>query len=558
MATYSLISKTENCKNCYKCIRNCPIKAISFENNRASIIHDECILCGTCYNVCPQQLKEIRTDVPKVKALLKWDKVIASIAPSHVAYYENTDISAIREALLKLGFFAVEETAIGATIVKKAYDEMINEGRDVVISSCCHSVNLLIEKRYPQCLSYLADVLSPMQAHGLNIRQRYGDEAKVVFIGPCISKKDEADHSDYIDAALTFEELDGWLKEAGITLDEKTAEPVEKSKARLFPKAGGIIDTMACERNDYQYIVVDGLNECMHTLEDLKNGKIHKCFIEMSSCSGSCINGPVMLRKKASIASKLVSINRYAGKQDFECGDTVSDDIQHNYEPEPDNKITPSEQEIEQMLNKMNKAHMADRLNCGCCGYDTCRDKAIAIIRGRANIDMCLPLLMEKSKSLSDAIVTNAANGVLALDEEMNVQLMNRSMCRILGLESPNEVIGQHIATVMDPTDFYDTLDGKMIIGRREHLAEYDKYIEKTISYDQKFRVLVCIVKDITEEEKTRQEHKDLVDNTITITDSLLEQNMMSVHEIASLLGDTVAETKVALEKLKKLVKKDD
>lgn len=165
MATHCLISKTENCKNCYKCIRSCPIKAISFENNRATIIHEECILCGTCYNICPQQLKEVRNDVNRVKGLLKWNKVIASVAPSHVAYYENTDISAIRNALLQLGFSAVEETAIGATIVKKAYDEMINDGRDVVISSCCHSINLLIEKRYPECLPYLADVLTPMQAH---------------------------------------------------------------------------------------------------------------------------------------------------------------------------------------------------------------------------------------------------------------------------------------------------------------------------------------------------------------------------------------------------------
>ncbi|MBR2545064.1 MAG: 4Fe-4S binding protein, partial [Erysipelotrichaceae bacterium] len=335
MATHCLISKTENCKNCYKCIRSCPIKAISFENNRATIIHEECILCGTCYNICPQQLKEVRNDVNRVKGLLKWNKVIASVAPSHVAYYENTDISAIRDALLQLGFSAVEETAIGATIVKKAYDEMINDGRDIVISSCCHSINLLIEKRYPECLPYLADVLTPMQAHGLNIRERYGDEIKVVFIGPCISKKDEADHSDYIDAVLTFEELDNWLKAENITLDiEKTAENVDKSKARLFPRAGGIIDTMACEREDYQYIAVDGLRNCMRTLEDVKNGLIHKCFIEMSACAGSCINGPVTRKKKASIAARLVNINRYAGKEDFEYGDTTSEDIHHTYHDE--------------------------------------------------------------------------------------------------------------------------------------------------------------------------------------------------------------------------------
>lgn len=559
MATYALISKTDNCKNCYKCIRSCPIKAISFENNRASIIHDECILCGTCYNICPQQLKEIRNDVLKVKGLLRWNKVIASVAPSHVAYYSNTDISAIKEALLKLGFADVEETAIGATIVKKAYDEMINAGKDIVISSCCHSINLLIEKRYPECLPYLADVLTPMQAHGLNIKERYGQDVKVVFIGPCVSKKDEADHSDHIDAVLTFEELDKWLKDEGITIDEsRSAEAIEKSKARLFPKAGGIIDTMACARADYEYIVVDGLRNSMRTLEDIRDGKIHKCFIEMSSCSGSCINGPVVRKKKESIATKLVNLNRYAGKQDFEYVSTTSQDIQHDYQPDPRAQVMPSESEIEQMLARMSKPHKEDRLNCGCCGYDTCRDKAIAIIRGRANIDMCLPLLMEKSKSLSDNIVNNTPIGLMALDEEMNVQLINRSMCRLLGLEGPSTIVGQHVATVLDPSDFYDALDGKMLYGRKDYMAEYDRYVEKTITYDPRFKILICVMKDITEEEKNKQAHKNLVNNTISITDSLLEKNMTSVHEIASLLGDSVAETKVALEKLKELVKLDD
>ena len=558
MAIYPLISRTENCKNCYKCIRSCPIKAISFENNRANIIHDECILCGTCYNICPQQLKEVRNDIQRVRGLLRRNKVVASVAPSHVAYYENTDISAIRDSLMKLGFFAVEETAIGATIVKKAYDEMINEGRDVVISSCCHSINLLIEKRYPECLPFLADVLTPMQAHGLNIRERFGD-VKVVFIGPCISKKDEADHSEYIDAALTFEELDRWLKEENIDLDtEKKAETVERSRARLFPKAGGIIDTMMCEREDYQYIVVDGLGNCMQTLEDIRNGDIHRCFIEMSACEGSCINGPVTRRKKASIAARLVNLNRYAGKQDFEYGNTTSKDIHQSYQAQQRTRVIPTEEEIERMLNKMHKAHKEDRLNCGCCGYDSCHDKAIAIIQGRANIDMCLPLLMEKSQSLSDTIVRNSPNGLMVLDEELSVQLMNRSMCRILGLEDVRSAIGQHVAMVMDPTDFYESLDGRTIYAKREYLAEYDRYVEKTIGHDSKFKVLVCVMKDITEEEKSRKAHKDLVDNTITITDSLLEQNMTSVHEIASLLGDTVAETKVALEKLKKLVQHDD
>ncbi|MBQ1900065.1 MAG: PAS domain-containing protein, partial [Erysipelotrichaceae bacterium] len=216
-----------------------------------------------------------------------------------------------------------------------------------------------------------------------------------------------------------------------------------------------------------------------------------------------------------------------------------------------------SEEEIEAMLEKMGKKDPKDRINCGCCGYDSCKDKARAIIRGYANIDMCLPLLMEKSQSLANNIVNNTPNGLMVLDEELNIGLINNTMCKLLSLNSPDTVTGQHIAMILDPSDFFKALEGKKIAGKYEYLSEYEKYIEKTISYDEKFKVLVAVFRDITEEELQKQEKFNIINNTVSITDSLLEQNMRSVHEIASLLGETAAETKIALEKLKGLVKSD-
>ena len=553
-----LTSKTDNCKNCYKCIRSCPIKAISFENNRASIIHEDCVLCGTCYNVCPSKLKVIRNDLAKVKQLLKSGKTIVSLAPSFVSYYENSDIGCLSQTLKKLGFYDVEETAVGATIVKDAYDRLLNEGRDVLISSCCHSINTLILKHYPECRQYLADVLSPMCAHGLNLKKRYED-AKVVFIGPCIAKKEEGDQSEYIDAVLTFEELDQWLNEENIemmTTDDKTRQ--EKSKARLFPTGGGIIRTMACTSTRHSYVVVDGMNEAIAALEDLKAGKIHDCFIEMSACEGSCVCGPVARNRNSSQARNSALINEYAGPEDFEYRTTDTADIATVYDRSPVCHPQPSEEEVNEMLKKMGKENEADRLNCGCCGYDSCRDKAIAILKGYANVDMCLPLLMEKSQSLANNIINNTPNGLIVLDEELNIGLINNTMCRLVGIPSPDLLINQHVASILDPTDFLDALEGKQIFAKNEYLKEYGRYVVKTISYDRKFKVLVCVFRDITSEEESRHSHQELVENTISITDSLLEKNMRSVHEIASLLGETTAETKVALEKLKSLVKSDE
>ena len=221
MKGYALVSNTSNCKNCYKCIRSCPVKSISFIDNRAKIINQDCILCGTCHLVCPQEVKIVRDDIDDVKKLIQNnERVIVSLAPSFVAEYKNSSFKNLKEALLKLGFYDVEETAIGATIVKKAYDEMLDENHDVIISSCCHAINLLIQKHYPEASKYLANVLSPMLAHGKDIKERYGKDTKVVFLGPCIAKKDEADRNrEYVDEVLTYPEINRWFAQEGIKVE---------------------------------------------------------------------------------------------------------------------------------------------------------------------------------------------------------------------------------------------------------------------------------------------------------------------------------------------------
>ena len=204
--TNCLTLKKSNCKNCYKCIRHCPVKAIRFSGNQAHIIGNECILCGHCFVVCPQNAKEIVDGTEKARVLLQSGApVVVSLAPSFIANYHGVGIESMRRALKKLGFFDVEETAIGATIVKTEYERMLrDEQRDIIIASCCHSVNLLIQKYFPSALEYLADVLSPMQAHCADIKKRYPG-AKTVFVGPCVAKKDEAEYYEgLVDAVLTF------------------------------------------------------------------------------------------------------------------------------------------------------------------------------------------------------------------------------------------------------------------------------------------------------------------------------------------------------------------
>ena len=274
------------------------MKSIKYSTGQAQIVSDECILCGQCFVVCPQNAKEIRNDVPSAIELLKSGPVIASVAPSFVANYPGATIATMEKALKQLGFTAAEETAVGASIVKTEYENIIHEGKqEVIISTCCHSVNTLVEKYYPEVLPYLATVLSPMQAHCQKIKQEHPG-VKTVFIGPCISKKAEAEaYPGTVDCVLTFEELSDWLKQEGVSI-EQGEDHLEESRARLFPTSGGILRTMNCDSPDYTYMVVDGIENVLAALDDIKEGRLKKCFIEMSICAGSCISGPAMEREK--------------------------------------------------------------------------------------------------------------------------------------------------------------------------------------------------------------------------------------------------------------------
>lgn len=555
--TNCLTLKKSNCKNCYKCIRHCPVKAIRFSGNQAHIINNECILCGHCFVVCPQNAKEIVDGTEKAKMLLQGNApVYVSLAPSFIANYDGVGINEMKQALKKLGFYDVEETAIGATIVKNEYERMLKEeARDVVISSCCHSVNLLIQKYFPSCLTYLADTLSPMQAHCLDIKKRVPN-AKTVFIGPCVAKKDEAEYYEgIVDAVLTFEELTNWLKEKKIELS-KELDSTPNSRARFFPTTGGILKTMKQDAPGYTYLAIDGVENCISALKDIESGKIHKCFIEMSACIGSCIGGPVMEKyHRSSPIKDYKMVSDYAGEHDFLIEQPDSFDIKKHFSIIERKNTQPSESEINAVLRQMGKFKESDELNCGSCGYNSCREKAIAILQGKAEISMCLPFLKDKAESFSDTIVKNTPNGIIALNENLEVQQINDAACRIMNIRSKSDVLGEPVVRILDPSLFMQVKEsGRSIRDRRSYLAEYKKYIKQTIVYDPDSHMLIGIMRDISFEEAEREKKARINKQTVEVADTVVEKQMRIVQEIASLLGETAAETKIALTKLKESI----
>ena len=559
MNVYALTSRENDCRSCYKCIRVCPTKSISFHDGQASIIPNECVLCGRCFLACPQNCKQIRSDKDKAKELLAKGNCIASVAPSFLSSYKGASFETMKKALLALGFLDAEETAIGATIVKREYDRLVNSSKqDIILSTCCHSVNLLVEKHYPDAMKYLAPILSPMQAHAKDIKTRHPGSS-VIFIGPCISKKNEVDRYDgYNDLALTFLELDELLRENGLKVEaDPDPKRVEESLARLFPVEGGILTTMEKGNSDYEYIAVSGMENCISTIEDVLSGKVHHAFIEMSSCSGSCINGPAINENARSFASAIIDIKRSAGKKDFKTKDYGGEEISKTFRNKLLSPRLPSEKEIEDVLRKIGKTSKKDELNCACCGYPTCREKAIAVLQGKANLEMCLPYLMEREKSFAINVIEESPNGVCVMDESFTLTLANPSLSRILG-KPQKEILGTCIDEYFDAEIFATALVQKTPIPRKLNLKNGHRVVEANVAYDEKYHILIAILHDITTYVRDRERKAEAARKTAEVTSEVIAKNMRAVQEIAQLLGESTAETKIALTKLQKSLQDED
>lgn len=557
MRDYLMLNDTE-CSHCYKCIRNCPVKAIQFSNNQASIIDQECILCGRCFVACPQQAKSIRDNKAEVAAMLdSGKKVFVSMAPSFIGNFPGIGIAGMRAALKELGFNNVEETAVGAAVVKKRYDEMAaNEEKKVIISSCCPSVNMLIQEHFPAALPYTAGLLSPMLVHGKLIKKEHPD-ALVVFVGPCISKKSEAEqYPGIIDGVLTFDELQQMLDAHGI-VPPQMAQPHSGILTGLFPVAGGVLRTMKKSNSNYSYMSIDGVEECIDALNDIVNGDISGCFIEMSACRGSCIGGPVMQCKHGLVHS-YAAVDNNVGQDEVEIDDFSPKVLKKNLTFQSTVKPHFTKAAIDEVLMKIGKTSLEDELNCGCCGYDTCRKKAEAVLIGKADLNMCLPYLMNRAKSFSDTIIENTPNGIIVVDENLCIQQINAAAMRMLNVRTETDVAGRNIICLMDSSPFINAQEqGEIQREKKLYLTEYNKYIMLTVVCDKEMNLTIGLIRDVTQIEWETQKKRRLNEQTIAVTDKVIENQMRTVQEIASLLGETAAETKIALTKLKETLRND-
>ncbi len=565
--------RATKCKHCYKCVRHCGVKAIMVKNEKAEIMPDYCILCGKCIQVCPQNAKRLTSELNIVKKWIHEDQeVVVSIAPSYVGILEHHTKEQVHTALLELGFSKIRETAEGAAMVTEEYARLLqSKSMDTIITTCCPSVNELVEKYYPSLTPYLAPVVSPMVAHGRLLKKEYGEQIKTVFLGPCIAKMREARDSRYegaIDAVLNFDDIHAWLTDKDINICDCEPTPFDSIDTKinaLYPVSNGVINSVLVtqpEKDGYRKFYVHGEENCIDLCENLQNGELKNCFIEMNMCTGGCIKGPALFTKTDSRFKIKLDMQDNIPQEPASAVSIQSMLDKVNMKTTFSNRspvsTVPTEKEIEDILHMTGKSKPEHELNCGACGYPTCREKAIAVFQKKAEPNMCIPFLYEESHSLSNLVLQTSPNIILILDRDLKIIEYSAIGEKYFG-KTRTEALNMYAFELVDPTDYQWVLDTKQNIhSKKVHYPEYDLSTLQNIVYIKESNAVLVTIIDISKDEAQAKLNYEKNIETIELAQKVIQKQMMVAQEIAGLLGETTAETKTTLMTLCHSLLEDD
>lgn len=577
----SILSTSQaHCRDCYKCLRACPVKAIKVANNHAQIWEDACILDGSCIAVCPQGAKEVASDLDQVRNLLRSKTVVASVAPSFRAAYSGEKARRLGGVLRRLGFADVRSTAEVAGFVAKAHVDHALSVQHPVISSSCPAVVSLVEKHFSSFVGYLAPVVSPLIAQARVVKDKMGSDTAFVFIGPCLAKKQEAQEPQFeslVDGVLSFAELDEWVEEVGIPWMECGADQMVDAPiaSRAFPLEGGLVQaakgasgSKLWGREDLEVMTVSGTEACWDVLKALEGavlGRNQHLLLEMFACPGGCINGPLMPKDTTELSRRF---NMSAGlKQAADASQTshlepLADPmlgeswLKRQFVNRPKPWKIPSEEEIRWILAKIGKRNPEDELNCGACGYNTCREKAIAVYNNVAEVQMCIPYMRARAESMAHIILEATPNGIIVTDSSLRIQFINPAAERMFQVRA-DEFMGRPVDSLVPDNHFANAVKTRRLLIADEVYTEYDLATRQYLLYVPEHDMVLGIFIDVTADARRRQELNELKQATLTRAQQVIDKQMRVAQEIAGLLGETTAETKVLLSKLIKLMQED-
>lgn len=551
-------TETTECQDCYKCLRQCSVKAIEIRDGHAKVIPELCVMCGHCVRTCPVGAKRVRSDIERAKVLLNTGKkVIVSLAPSFIAELDTYGKANTIAAIKKLGFAGVSETALGAQEVSAniAKDLQKSDG-GIYISSACPTVVEMVKKYYPEHSNKIVDFLSPLLSHCKLLKKTYGEDIGIVFVGPCISKKVESDRqNELLDISLTFAELREWWRQEGIEPENIEAEenegflPGNAEEGSLYPIDGGMVATVKanCFVNDAQFMTFSGIDNIKDVLEQLDDIKPTKpLFIEMLACKGGCVNGPCVENPGAT-ALKRSEIIEYSKYDTEKIPRKPEIDITDFWDIEPVQEKEYSEQEIRKALEKVGKFSTEDELNCSGCGYDSCRDFAKALLEGKAEPNMCVGYMRQLAHKKADALIKTIPCGVVMVDENLRIVECNRRFCEFSG-EQIEQIYdnkpGLEKASLEKVFPFSDMFEQVLVKGKtsfEKDIKHNNYFLHLTIFTIEPRRLVGAIVQDITSPSVQKE-------RIIKKARQVMNKNVETVQKIAYLLGENAADSEVILK----------
>lgn len=546
-----IYTEPENCQDCYKCIRECPVKAIRIENNKAYIIQERCIYCGHCTQVCPTGAKKIRDGVSRTKITLNaHPKVILSLAPSYISEFGDIPAANLIAAIRKLGFMAVSETALGAELVSSKVNQFLkNSPAGVYISSACPVIVEYIRKYSKEHIPAITPLFSPMLAHAKILKHLYGNDVKVIFAGPCICKKLEADNfKNLVEVAITFRDLKEWFDKESIDPLKQTITPDDKfipyasGIGALYPVEGGMLAGLIKKDKQIVKMAFSDMENIKDVIKNLNPKRENdSLFLELLSCKGGCINGPARLSQSS------LAIKRYNVINECNPGNPQEDfkdlDLTNIYKSDTNIKDTHhTEEEIKQALAAVGKTCAEDELNCSGCGYDSCRDFALAMLEGRAEENMCVSYMRKVAHDKATVLLQKIPAGVLLVDTDLKIVDMNRYGASLLGDDvltvydvSPG-LHGVELSKICTLSDLFNAVltTGKEVTERQ--IRENDKVWLLSIYNIQPHRLVFGLLQDL-HEPYVRKEWM------LEKTEDVIRKHMDTVQQIACLLGENAAYT---------------
>jgi iron only hydrogenase large subunit-like protein len=560
MNIHSPVFTTENiCQDCYKCIRHCPCRAIRIVNGRAGVIQERCVACGMCVRVCPAKAKKIRPDLPRTKYLLgNGKKVYASLAPSFVSYFKRYKPEALIAALLQLGFAGVSETALGAQIVSAETATFLNHAKpNIYLSSACPAAVDYIKKYVPNYVENIVPVLSPLLSHAKLLRKIYGENIGVVFFGPCAAKKNESDrHPELLDLVVSFSDLAQFLATENInpeTIPQKdyaSMIPQNAEEGKIYAIEGGMNDTLRGVKNKIRFLTVSGLHNLerlFHDVPDSTQLSDCKIFVECLACCGGCVNGPVMPNDAAGTLASVIQI-----AQTYNGGNSLSRkvdlSITEHTVAEPQKEPDVTEKEIKSALAMVGKFVPADELNCGGCGYFTCREFAKALLTNKAETEMCVSYLRQLAQRKSNALIRYIPAGVVIVDRHLRVVECNRHFAELFD-ESATvafDSCGLVGAELRLFVEFSDLIAAVLENGgelQRPHQVCGNKILNISVFTISPHQSVGVIVQNVTSIELRREQVSEKARTVI-------QKNIVTCRKIVRNLGEHMAETEILLREI--------